>query len=59
MVYKCCICGETNSGYGNNPQPVKPTGRCCGRCNDEFVIWARLVNIQNQKLKHSGREGTK
>lgn len=40
--YTCCICGEEFEGYGNNPSPVKETGKCCDACNRKFVIPARL-----------------
>lgn len=38
----CCICGESIEGYGNNPQPIKDSGKCCDACNLKFVIPARL-----------------
>lgn len=40
--YTCCICGEDFEGYGNNPAPVKESGKCCDACNRKFVIPARL-----------------
>ena len=40
--YTCCICGEEFEGYGNNPAPVKESGKCCDACNRKFVIPARL-----------------
>ena len=43
--YTCCICGEDFEGYGNNPSPVKESGKCCDACNRKFVIPARL-NIE-------------
>ncbi len=43
--YTCCICGEEFEGYGNNPAPVKESGKCCDACNRKFVIPARL-NIE-------------
>ena len=45
---KCCICGETYEGYGNNPFPVKDYGKCCDKCNLEKVIPARINSI----IKH-------
>ena len=41
----CCICGEESEGYGNNPEPVRKTGRCCDACNRKFVIPARIEAI--------------
>lgn len=41
--FKCCICGkQVDFGYGNNPIPVKPNGRCCDTCNLDYVIPARI-----------------
>ena len=37
---KCCICGRTFNGYGNNARPIKD-GQCCNECND-IVIMERL-----------------
>ncbi len=41
-TFICCICGEEFEGYGNNPDPVKQSGKCCDACNRKFVIPARL-----------------
>ena len=40
---KCCICNTYFVGYGNNPAPVKHSGRCCDSCNTGKVIPARLI----------------
>ena len=42
MKKTCCLCGKEFEGYGNNPAPLKDSGECCGRCNAEKVIPARL-----------------
>ena len=34
----CCICKKKFYGYGNNPRPVKLTGRCCDECNITVLI---------------------
>lgn len=47
----CCICGETFTGYGNNPQPYKEKGRCCDSCNMHFVIPARIDTIRDKNNK--------
>lgn len=44
----CCICGEEINGYGNNPVPVKATGKCCDACNIKFVIPARLAELTRE-----------
>lgn len=44
----CCICGEVINGYGNNPVPVKATGKCCDACNIKFVIPARLDELTRE-----------
>lgn len=40
----CVICGKEFEGYGNNPEPVKPSseGQCCDDCNMLYVIPARI-----------------
>lgn len=43
----CCICGDSFSGFGNNPAPIRLSGRCCDPCNFRFVIRARLIEMQN------------
>tara|TARA_R110000796_G_scaffold7331_7_gene25201 strand:+ start:892 stop:1707 length:816 start_codon:yes stop_codon:yes gene_type:complete len=41
---ECVICGDTcECQYGNNPQPVKDTGKCCNKCNASVVIPARMM----------------
>ena len=42
---KCCICGKTFVGWGNNPHPVKDKGTCCDDCNSMYVIPARIAEI--------------
>lgn len=46
--FTCCICGSHYHGYGNNPYPVvkDENARCCGICNSEAVIPARLMNLK-------------
>jgi hypothetical protein len=43
-TYKCVLCDETFKGYGNNPAPLKKTGRCCDFCNSK-VVMARISEI--------------
>lgn len=46
--FKCVICNENSKGWGNNPAPVKESGRCCDKCNGKEVIPARLQNMFNR-----------
>lgn len=39
--FHCCICGNITYGYGNDPYPIKNTGRCCDQCN-QLVVLRRL-----------------
>lgn len=50
---RCCICGKTFKGFGNNPYPVKtnPEDRCCDTCNWDFVIPARLLKLRRKNNK--------
>lgn len=41
-TFKCVICGQTFYGFGNNPAPVKNTGRCCDECDSMVVIPTRI-----------------
>ena len=53
QVYTCCICGETFTGWGNNPWPVcnGEEDRCCDACNEEKVIPARLQQMFSKEGK--------
>lgn len=44
----CCLCGKPYTGYGNNPDPIKKSGRCCDNCNNNKVIPARIVGWSNE-----------
>ena len=35
---KCSICNEDFEGFGNNPNPISTTGRCCDNCNYDVII---------------------
>lgn len=55
MKNKCCICKKPIEGYGNNAAPVKD-GRCCDKCNWDYVIPARLIGLyhkQNRKTEEA------
>lgn len=47
---KCCICGKTITGWGNNAEPVK-LGRCCDTCNATKVIPARIEIIRRGSMQ--------
>ena len=40
---KCCFCGKTINGFGNNPDPACtiPGAICCDKCNEKVVIPVR------------------
>jgi hypothetical protein len=38
----CCLCGRRYRGFGNNPAPLKNSGRCCDDCNEAIVFPTRL-----------------
>ncbi len=43
---KCVICKENYTGHGNNAEPVM-SGQCCDSCNREYVIAARLQDVDS------------
>jgi len=45
---KCCICGGEYTQWGNNALPLKD-GRCCNLCNGEYVLPARIQNMEEGK----------
>lgn len=50
MEFKCCICGGTFEGYGNNPWPVvnDEDARCCDVCNALEVVPERIKQIREK-----------
>ncbi len=48
-TFTCCICKRQFSDYGNNPAPVKFSGRCCDECNRTVVLAARIKLLSNKK----------
>ena len=69
-TYKCCICGEEHTGFGNNPQGAidsskkliswNPDDRCCDECNSMYVLPGRMYRfyrvIKNESLVNRGVE---
>jgi hypothetical protein len=53
-VFKCCLCGESFIGYGNNPYPVDkdPEHRCCDVCNVTKVLPARVLELKNKIISN-------
>lgn len=55
----CCLCGDTFTGYGNNPDGAldanynliewTPNDRCCDHCNATKVIPGRISLIARQR----------
>ena len=39
---KCCLCGETFTGYGHNAHPVRDEGVACDACNGAIVVPERF-----------------
>lgn len=44
---KCPICRRRYEGPGHDALPVWP-GRCCDRCNQDFVIPMRMILLRRQ-----------
>ena len=49
----CCFCGSEIKGFGNNPAPLRQSGRCCDSCNLQYVTLARYLLLQS---KSSGED---
>jgi hypothetical protein len=52
----CSICGEPNEKwsddfYGHNAEPISG-GRCCGECNENFVVPARMMLHAQHQMAH-------
>ena len=56
MKINCCICGQEITGLGNNPRPVKDSGRCCDMCNVHVVIPERIKRITNSRKEEQTNE---
>ena len=56
-VWRCCLCGEYFTGWGNNPWPLVNTAfdRCCDACNAEKVIPARLERMNRKENKNGNQ----
>ena len=47
-TFKCILCYRERTGYGNNPNPVALSGRCCDNCN-RLVVMVRIGNSLSKK----------
>ena len=52
---KCCICRKPIEGTGHNPLPVWPTGKCCNKCYNTYVLPARY-NLMTQQAEEAKAE---
>ena len=53
--FTCSLCGQADTGFGHNPEPLKPYNqRCCTMCNATQVIPARLKNVYMLQVKSKG-----
>lgn len=50
-IIKCCFCGNSICGYGNNPSPLKSEGVCCDDCNKNIVIPYRILKAKKEKMR--------
>lgn len=58
---KCCICGKTFEGYGNNPRGAlnenreivewRDEDRCCDECNNRHVVPGRIMLMMRNRAK--------
>ena len=50
--YECALCNSPKTGSGNPCAPIstRKQDRCCDRCNDKFVIPARVNYVTQTKL---------
>lgn len=51
---KCPICGQSYTGFGNNPDPLN-FDRVCNDCNIKIVIPTRLLILKHRD-KHDKME---
>ena len=45
----CVICNKLFTEFGANPSPVKESGVCCNKCDNEVVIPARMEGLNAKK----------
>lgn len=49
-IWKCAICGEVHTGWGNNPAPIMDynSALVCDKCN-QMVLACRMLKLQMKK----------
>lgn len=48
----CFICGRLFDGWGHNPEPFGDENtRCCGDCNDRWVVPIRMIQGRRDSNK--------
>ena len=49
IMRRCCFCNTLlpAGDSGNNPEPLRHSGRCCDRCNLIYVTAAKLLLAQS------------
>jgi len=45
----CVICNKLFTEFGANPSPVKESGVCCNKCDNEVVIPARMEGLNAKR----------
>ena len=51
---KCCICGKSFYGNGNNAYPLMRNreNKCCNECNNDYIIPLRMIEILAKKERN-------
>lgn len=49
---KCCLCGNEFKGFGNNPDPLMTTGRCCDVCYHNVNKFRELTEPEILRKAH-------
>lgn len=54
MKMKCCICGKSFYGNGNNAYPLMKNreNKCCNECNNDYIIPLRMIEILAKKERN-------
>lgn len=53
--FVCVLCEQTIIGqWGNNPWPLATVGKCCDRCDENYVLPERLSVIYGRIIEQAG-----